>query len=514
MSKYVGLTIGPIVDTLVKAKSTRQLWGSSYIFSFIMKNIIKELIEDREFIVPNTSQKKLFNDTNTSGLFSDRFIYLLDSSIEEDLEKERLNKIIDNVLKDLAKRLSNVRGQTFGVYEYLKEYIKIYYVIAEVKENNPVIKINKMLDSIELIGQYRYQENKEDDNFLMRVLDIKETKKESLNNKRIEEVIFGVKENFIKSIDTIAGFNKNDKHTRRAKKYFAIVQADGDNVGKLIKTIYSPDLEKIHEFSRSLFNFARKSVDIIKKHGGLSIYVGGDDLLFFAPVISKNGNIFDLLDEISLRFDEEFEKFGKYLNEDEPRPSLSLGVSISYHKYPLYEALNNAIMLLFDKAKKSIFVTNKEKIAKKNAIAFDVIKHSGQKFGCIFNKESEEYEVFRNFIKDISTEDKEVLKSVHHSIMKDEQLFKCFMKQDIDISFDSYFENKFNEPVHNQQKVKKQLEDIKELMKLYYNKAFIQNKNENEEKKKIDQGKINENTFRKIDSILRFVKFLSEEGEN
>ncbi len=40
--KYIALTIGPIYKTLSSAKKTRELWGGSYIFSYIMKQIISE----------------------------------------------------------------------------------------------------------------------------------------------------------------------------------------------------------------------------------------------------------------------------------------------------------------------------------------------------------------------------------------------------------------------------------------------------------------------------------------
>ena len=53
MSKYIGLTIGPIAKTLHQARKTREIWGASYLFSYLMKKIIKKLKDkDVKFVLP------------------------------------------------------------------------------------------------------------------------------------------------------------------------------------------------------------------------------------------------------------------------------------------------------------------------------------------------------------------------------------------------------------------------------------------------------------------------------
>jgi len=56
---YIALTIGPIYKTLSSAKKTRELWGGSYLFSYIMKQIILEF-KEREFVVRRTLKMKKF----------------------------------------------------------------------------------------------------------------------------------------------------------------------------------------------------------------------------------------------------------------------------------------------------------------------------------------------------------------------------------------------------------------------------------------------------------------------
>ena len=48
---YIALTIGPIYKTLANSKKPKELFSGSYIFSYIMKQIIQNF-KDREFITP------------------------------------------------------------------------------------------------------------------------------------------------------------------------------------------------------------------------------------------------------------------------------------------------------------------------------------------------------------------------------------------------------------------------------------------------------------------------------
>ena len=50
MKTYFALTIGPIYKTLSQAQKTREFWGSSYMFSWIMREIIVGLIDDKKTI--------------------------------------------------------------------------------------------------------------------------------------------------------------------------------------------------------------------------------------------------------------------------------------------------------------------------------------------------------------------------------------------------------------------------------------------------------------------------------
>lgn len=85
---YIGLTIGPIVETIGNAKQTGELWASSYLFSYIMKNIIKTLIvKDREVNKDREQNEKLEN----------RFIL---PCIDDILNKLSKNEMEQNLFKN------------------------------------------------------------------------------------------------------------------------------------------------------------------------------------------------------------------------------------------------------------------------------------------------------------------------------------------------------------------------------------------------------------------------------
>ena len=118
------------------------------------------------------------------------------------------------------------------------------------------------------------------------------------------------------------------------------------------------------------------------------MYVGGDDLLFFAPVAyHKNGTlktIFDLLADIDRLFASVMTPLATA--HEVATPTLSYGVSINYYKFPLNEMRDEAYRLLMYKAK------NKAIHPAKNCIEFILRKHSGQKLDKV------EKDVERDFI--------------------------------------------------------------------------------------------------------------------
>ena len=174
-----------------------------------------------------------------------------------------------------------------------------------------------------------------------------------------------------RTIEDIASVNKDKNNKIKTDNYYAVVQADGDNMGKFLSDLND---ESVGEFSKRCLNYTSKAAKKIGEYGGMTIYAGGDDLLFLAPVTDKEGKlIIKLCKEINDTFKEEMKDIQGADNNK--IPTISFGVSIQYCKAPLYEAINKARGFLFGVAKDSK--------SEKNRIALNVQKHSGQSFGII-----------------------------------------------------------------------------------------------------------------------------------
>lgn len=425
--KYIALTIGPIYKTLKNAKKPKELFASSYIFSYIMKNIIKEF-KDRTFITPYIKDGSIFDENSPVGLFHDRFIF---ESIDGDLSK--LEMIIIDVCNDIASQLGLEHLQ-------VKEYLQINYFEKELDDSkNPILELTPYLDTKELFFQISQDE----------------TFAKSLRRKK------GDDDNFLTAGKNIIDDLKKLSHNN----YYCVVHADGDNMSKAIE-----DKNKIENVSKNLFEYCKESNKLIKDFGGQTIYAGGDDLLFFAPVLNKDKNktIFELCEKISNIF-----------NTKIPSATLSFGISINYVKFPLYEAVKNSRELLFAKAKND----------QRNNIAFNVTKHSGQSFETIINKSNKEvYDNFLVFTSNIKGgEDMDnFLHSIHHKIDTYKTTINLIANNKEKLQ--NFFDNYFNESIHKE--YKSFFESLIDFIYVVYQDKTIKNKLE------------------LIYATLRFVKFV------
>lgn len=513
---YIGLTIGPIFKTIDCAKETGELWGSSYMFSYIMKNIIHKLIEDTSikdgFIVPYVNKEEIFNTSTEVGLFHDRFIF---KSNEGDFKKVSLvvKEVTDCFKKNVFDQLEKIHEGKVSqdlVYEYIDNYLKIYFLEVEVKPNdNIILTVSKYLDALEL---REYFVDKEENPYLFEIL-----KNKAVKNGFLSEDAYGkgVKKEGYPSLLNIALAGLKDENLpmedseiidylkkiykeynfKKAHEYVALVQADGDSIGEVIKKLKIDEdgkFESYKNFSKKLLDYAKEANNAIKEYGGFSIFAGGDDLLFIAPVISRNKNIFNLIDDLSKCFNGKFEK-------EEKKPTTSFGVSIIHHKFPLYYAIEEARNLLSE-AKN--FKTKK---GKKNAIAFKVIKSSGESFKTIFRKDNCGCkEKFTSLLSETFRldEDKKLnncLKSIHIKLWNDKAIInKIGTNENM---LENYFYNNFNEEVHKNSKVKEYISIIVKFISTVYS---------SNEKVQNDDGNYCINL---IYSCLKFVRFMDEKSE-
>lgn len=501
MSNYIGITIGPIYDTLMLSSTPASLWGASYLFSHISKSICEKLISrgisKPSFVTPYIDDQEggiLSVEINKSfqegiGLFHDRIII-------ESEKVESVTEVISEIKEEVALGFSESIGNEEKVKKYFDQYLQLQFVLLQVGENeNPILKLSPHLDAIELQKTYVVHE---ESNYILELFANKSDKniqginsnkliKESflVNNLKKWQLLNG-KDNIL-DIESIAG-KQQDIKTYKKDSYYAIVQADGDNMGKVLSQLTTK--EEIRQFSKNCLSFGAESSKLIKEFGGITMFAGGDDLLFLAPVNGYGDEkLIILLKKIQDVFNNVFASYIEMMKlEQNPIPSVSFGLVIRYYKYPLYEAFSAASSELFGHAKYS---------PGKNAVSINVQKHSGQSIEFIiedFNNNSRVEDILQLEAYNKS----DFLKSIRQKLMSHNVLFSLAKSNQ---SLKSVFENIFDEDIHKKEANITYLNKIKE---------FYKNMDKVQVNKPIEE--IEDKSLSALISVLSYAKFLSDKG--
>lgn len=531
MKTYSAINIGPIIDTLSMARKPRELWAASYMFSYLMRKIKKWLEnnkyviispgEESENMIPGVGvypdriffegeiksdeiKKYILDEYSTElGIGNlDRFFNIMTVSIERDSEK--------NVIKDLNEMLNCLELCNSAQDETVKNKV---LELIQIRNNSPLFKIafNDEKFNVMSLPEIATQELKYyNETSWYHIVNKMKARKDDDDDNFYSEIKSNFKDYF-----------------KTYHKYICIVQADGDNMGKIVSNLPIANVTKL---STRLMNFSLEVSKLIKDYGGMPIYAGGDDLLFFAPVVSfiegKKTNIFELTDKI----DEKYEEINKLIKEfklsEDIKTAMSYGISISYSKYPLYEALRKADYLLFKKAKKT---------ASKQSIAWDIQKHSGSTFsGLIPKKYNNLKKAFEELVLSSSV-DLETTSLLAHKLraakgilsilwnkeysIKESRL-ECFIKKAMDIDDKTYLEVKENTAKNNKdiKKITYIIKVIKLLLELYdtFEDSYKPGANGNTEScsnditEKLKQIPIENFIY----SILRTAKFINGEEDS
>lgn len=550
MNTYFALTIGPIYKTLSQAQRTREFWGSSYMFSWIMREIIvgmikKTTITDEDILMPH--RDKHTNLQKGTGLYHDRMIAKIKPE-KKDQALADFKDVADTVLKQIEAK----SGVPLNV---LQSYFRLNVILFDLDEGQNIVEtVTNYLDSLELQNPIFHDAWKIDwpeaidklngngffykDAFLKggnfdfvfnsipeiasnglhdvnpkeyeRLLKADITDK-FINKRRLPKKIeVEAQDEFIKHLSIASAFKDN---FRNFHKYIAIVHADGDNLGETIRKI-GHESESVKTLSKALFSFASKAVDDINKYGGTNVYAGGDDLLFFAPVavsVGETSTIFHLINKLDELFKVEVsdkQELATILAS--PKPTLSWGVSISYYKFPLSEAIVSSRELLFNNAKA---------FDGKNAVAFKLIKHTGQFFGATFGKDKADYTVhFKKLLEQAFSPETDFISSIQYRISDNKvlltEVFKIVNDKERNDRVENFFDNFFDEEIHSSKKGF--VHAVRDMLSQAFDDSNI-----SDEKLKIMSKEMKEEAHRdrietaidKTYSALRFIHFLNSKSD-
>lgn len=501
MPNYIAITLGPIYQTLVRQRKTRSVFAASYFFSYTMRTFMAKLLHHQpdlkeHILLPSPE----FLDTPDfihpgCGLYPDRLILQApEADAWRAVEKAR-EEVVDHLVGELQRSKPHLGGNTGK--DYLSSYLKIYALQIEAEKGAETINLlNRHLDHLELFENFPYGR---DDDRLLAFFD-------QVGGHFLLEDAFGKKKIRFDSLPEIATRalsripEKAEAYQRIVKtqiqgrfnpdttdqeedddafyealfkvfpnelqpyhRYIAVVNVDGDNFGKHIGAMEA-DSTRLKDFSKELIRFGREAKDMIEAYGGAPVYIGGDDLLFFAPVVScYEGNhtetqtIFDLVKRIDALF---YQHFPPKKTATGLSPSLSYGISFSYYKYPLNEALAASYELL-DMAKDKYAHPGKRKHPHKNAIAFKVLKHSGQYFDAVIDKDHSliaeaagtetVYTLFQHLLKR-RRGDQGFINSITYEMAKFQDLLRFFLIEATPPqphAVQHLFDNHLNEAIHD-----------------------------------------------------------------
>ncbi len=560
---YLALTIGPIYRILHTLRSTKAIWAGSYFFSWMMREIMNEFTQKqgkRAFLMPfiaYADHKTIAWDLPENvGLIPDKLMLVQEN--ETDFEallaaKDAvITQLSEKMVVDLSKNLAhnhkvtnkeraffkNIEVKT--VQTYLERYLQIYLVQMELSDNgvNIVEEINKGLDVLELETNFA---NEETHDFLFHFFEnvyynfLIGADKKRFGERGIPSVIEVAAAQFkadfyeLDKTEKDTGkkrdstdiqekiiydlFKKKGTDVKFHHKYLAIVQADGDNMGAFIASLFADSTKSKDEkqvqfqtFSKQLYTFAKEASVLVSEFGGLPVYAGGDDLLFFAPVSMGNKKTIMTLIQgidalfksyISIPFQAEIARLEA---QNKKAPSMSYGISISYYKHPLNEALEEAFEKLNVTAKK----TNH-----KNAIAYSTLKHSGQFFGATFCKSNPSFACFNELLA--MPYEEQFIAGVMHKLDNFKAILGLVEKNDsatttwlivADKSYlETFFKQNFNEMIH--EKRRDYLDKVVELIYCVFKEGEPTEKKEEQERAKIIDNNLNQ-----LRGALRFLQFI------
>ena len=452
--RYIALTLGPITRVISLAQTTRGMWAASYLFSYLAKHII-EPFKDRTFLLPYLDSDMLTAQFGGAGVFPDRYIF----EAEED-DFDNLSTRIKNVIEDLAKKIAP--NDVDCANTMLMQYLKFYFFNTEKRiidegdaqrDETDRELVERCENQLALLEQH--------ESFIPSIPENKHYLSRLINCERLAPMQFLLEDANIgqfKSIVNITsgddGYGKEIVPQTPYQRYIAIVYADGDSMGKAFAKA-----ENSKVLSNKLLQFNKKAIESINDFEGQPVYIRGDDLFFFTPIYKPGkGSIFTLLNTLDNNFHDA-------IGKDSPA-TLSFGVSITYYKYPMSEAVQNS-QLLLNKAKN--YGDNLLDNPLKNNVLFSVQKHSGQtRFalmhkGCTKTMEKTNKFIDTYIVTD-NNDDLLLVTSAMHNLREHEPVLLNAIS-DINL-LKNYFDNNYNEPVHGA--YENFFNDVRDLLHIAY----------------------------------------------
>ena len=391
MADYTAVTLGPIYDTFRLTSTPGGTWCASYLFSWLAREIITNLVKDdipKEYFIAPVFEVK---DSSTVfvpggadvaskgvGLFFDHIIVKGDVIDKAKAAREQaLERLADMIARAIGKDVKTTE-------EWIKQYFRIYIVKKDIPANKGVIAaFGDVLSTLEYEPHYALQE---DNNLLLKLFeDTDDSSRGGVRSRCLKQfslvtelsdrwMLYGnhAQDN-IRDIKSIANPKTQGDPSWKSEGYYCILNSDGDSMGKFFAAC--TDNNAARKLSQKSLQYCIQSAEMVLRYKGVPLYAGGDDLLAIVPVTgfdpknaTKEITVFNLINKLNNLFNS---IFSEERQNNPGKPSISVGLSIQHIKSPLYEGLNRAFDLLH---------AAKNSSPRKNGLCVDLQKHSGQSF--------------------------------------------------------------------------------------------------------------------------------------
>ena len=504
--------IGPIYDYLRSTRKTRDLWGGSFLFSYLMGYTAKLILENElgkfdlnsapdikrvnEIILrPNVTDDKLFQRICKSttgskvdaGSIPDQLYCRLQKATTPDSVIEGIKKELRTIYENcIMKVLDNYKpdpdyNSSSNIVEHqINNFFRLFYVIDDdstdqEKLNNAIASRGSIFEFDSFVDDQNYTLSKDEkcslcgdrkkvislygarrnnraehlcaicvikrgllDHFQY-IVELEKFKSttmiastaaqkemvenfdtledqissfvkahekspeasDDLNKKQMNnlinsditrEVIGKLSYQFYFSNQASDFRNQVQKLTKEENKvwvdspFFAILAADGDNTGAIMKVCEGHGL--LDDMSKAIHNYTKATTEIIQNAGGQLIFCGGEDTL----AIIHPGSLISVTMQLDQAFKNSFNELKSRLEMENFQFSISAGCVICHHKYPLSLAVSGAHYMLDGVAKQE---------DGKASLAVSLIKGGSEKsqFLCKISGESFNLEDFSQLVE-------------------------------------------------------------------------------------------------------------------
>lgn len=537
---YLALTAGSIHATLQKARKPKEIWAASYVFSWLMRELLL-CMKNAGFDILSPHYRDLKDDEKFgAGIVPDRIFCRGEAA-----QLDTLQKLVDDTIASFSVYVAERTGVSeLRLGQYFHDYFRFYSLAWEddaIAGEEIVGRLNQYLDVLELqptairVEQPYFQNlfKRINNSFLVRdaygkthpIIEdngrfpsLPEFAAAGL--KKIDAERFAAIKKFLYTQNDGEEDTKYDEDKiiltlkdkfpnefRVYHKYIAIVKADGDSFGKTLEAIGNRPLPEkpdkpfglLQFFDECMFEFGVAAAKQIHDFGGNPVYIGGDDLLFFAPVAIEDDNIFNLCHRLDDLF--QTEVLNKMTQKRvDIAPTLSFGIHLCYAKFPLYEALNDAEAQL-KLAKNENFHQHK------NTLAFSLRKHSGAVIQTAFTKNpGASWAAFRELVNQQTFGGAaEYFNSIAHKL----DIIGKLMDDPgtDDRRLEAFFNNQFNEDIHQQN------EDFTERLQAFILHLKSEYGDSESILPKIKRARQFSAPMEKLYAALRFIQFINSKDD-